>query len=173
MNLDHVALVVVDLERSLRRAREAAPDVTVGPIEEFPAEGTREVYLGADGARLLLLQPIGATGPYARALARRGPGLHHVALAVPEPRAALADLPGWRVHPASGRTLWLCHPGVGTLVEVMSGAPTDGAPLVTRVECPCPADLAATLLAPLGLVAGAEGRLSIGATLLRAVDLAS
>lgn len=138
---DHVAFVLADLEPALAVLR--ALDLPVGPVEEFPGEGTREVYVGEDGqaARLLLMQPLGAEGPYARALAKRGPGLHHLAFRAPDAKAFVAERPGWFLIPQSlelyeaSRTVWLARPGVGALIEVQEGE-GDGStpPLVERVE---------------------------------------
>ena len=43
------------------------------------------------GTRLELLQPLGEDTPVGRFIARRGEGLHHIALAVPDIRIALAN----------------------------------------------------------------------------------
>ncbi len=155
--LDHVALLVPDVARALAGAR--ALGLEGGPIEAFPGEGTREVYCGSGAARLLLIEAAGP-GPYARALARRGPGLHHVAVAV-EDGAAFAASSGWLLHPRTletqPQTLWLARPGVGTLVEVMHGAQPDGAPrVVEAVEVPL-AGAPASLLEPLGLMPSVDG----------------
>ncbi|MEL7238718.1 MAG: VOC family protein, partial [Planctomycetota bacterium] len=77
--LDHVAILVRSIEDTVERLGQL--DAPSGEIEAFPGEGTRELYLGEPGraGRLLLLQPLGDSGPYARAMAKRGPGLHHVA----------------------------------------------------------------------------------------------
>lgn len=154
--IDHVALLVPRLEPALAGAR--ALGLEVGPIEAFPGEGTREAYCGpADaGARLLLLEAAGP-GPYARALVRRGPGLHHVAVGVAD-GPAFAAASGWLLHPRTlttqPRTLWLARPGVGTLIEVMHGVSAGGeAPVVEAIEVAGPA----TLLAPLGLTPSADG----------------
>jgi catechol 2,3-dioxygenase-like lactoylglutathione lyase family enzyme len=137
--LDHVALLVSCIEDTLERLRGqlgeeswdrlGLPELKVlaADIQEFPGEGTRELYLGEEPwrGRLLLMEPLGPTGPYARALARRGPGLHHLALEVPEAVRFAESARGWLVHPASLRkmessgTLWLARPGVGTLLEVL------------------------------------------------------
>ena len=142
---DHVAVLVRDLAAARRRL--AWTGLPAGRVERHPGEGTVELYLGGVGApgRLLLVQPIGGGGPYARALAERGPGLHHVALEVPDAAAWAADHDDWRVHPHSARTLprtaWLHAPGVGVLLEVTSAtagaAPPTGAPAtVSRLEVP-------------------------------------
>jgi methylmalonyl-CoA/ethylmalonyl-CoA epimerase len=138
--VDHVALVVRRLEPVLERL----PRLDPGPIEDFPREGTREVYLGDGAARLLLMQPTRPDGPYGRALAKRGPGLHHVAVNVPDLDAFLARVRGWLVVPAcvpglaSARTAWLARPGVAALLEVHEGEPPAGPPLVERIELPGP-----------------------------------
>ena len=139
--LDHVALVVRQLEPVLERCVSAGLDA--GPIQAFPSEGTREVYLGSPGrpARLLLMQPTDETGPYARALAKRGPGLHHVAIHVPQLDSFLKSVPGWLVHPFSldsesdNRTVWLARPGVRALLEIHEVNSTyEGSRIVEKVE---------------------------------------
>lgn len=143
---DHVALLVAALEPAIDALRALDDGLVVGPIETFAGEGTREVYLdrGQPGpARLLLLEPIGP-GPYARALARRGPGLHHVAVDVAGARAYALGLEGWLLHPRSldtwpaTKTLWLARPGVGALIEVQERTPAAeaGAPTIDLLEVP-------------------------------------
>ncbi|MEL6181056.1 MAG: VOC family protein [Myxococcota bacterium] len=143
--LDHVALVVEDLETTLHTLREI-PGVPIGPIQEFPDEGTREVYLGEERqAALLLMQPLNTDGPYAQALAKCGPGLHHIALHVPSVELMLEQLAGsgWYLHLQSistlrrHRTVWLARPGVGVLVELHESQNQRTKPaLVTQVEVP-------------------------------------
>lgn len=140
--VDHVALVVRRLEPVLERLEGLA----AGPVESFPSEGTREVYLGAGSSRLLLMEPTNSEGPYARALAKRGPGLHHVALNVPDLEGFLDRVRGWLLVPgclrdiAETRTAWLGRPGVATLLEVHEAEPADdeGMPLVEQLELPGP-----------------------------------
>jgi hypothetical protein len=138
--LDHVALLVVSIEAALQRMGLSADP---SGIEEFPGEGTRELYVGDDDtpARLLLMQPIGP-GPYERALRKRGEGLHHLAICVEDLAAFTESISGtgWLLHPQSIRTMkrfkqvWLCRPGVHTLVEVSKGNPSyHEVPVVTRV----------------------------------------
>ncbi len=77
--LDHVALLCTSIESSLqtlaaRLPRNALGSFAPGKIETFPSEGTRECYIGKKGnggARLLLMEAVGSSGPYARALAKR------------------------------------------------------------------------------------------------------
>lgn len=140
LSLDHVALVVRRLEPVLERLE----GLDAGPIEDFPSEGTREVYLGAGLARLLLMEPTNAGGPYGRALAKRGSGVHHVAVNVPDLEGFLGRVRGWLLVPAclrdlvKTRTAWLARPGVATLLEVHEAEPAEGMPLVELVELPGP-----------------------------------
>lgn len=162
--IDHVALVVVRIESVLARLEPLGLDI--GPVEEFPSEGTREAYVGASAcsARLLLMQPIGSVGPYARALATRGPGLHHVGVNVAALEKHVAEVRGWLLHPRSvetmtrSRTAWLARPGVGTLLELHEAKPTPAGPRVVQaLEVPVEAGLE-PLLEPYGLLASTDGR---------------
>ena len=144
MIIDHVALVARHLESTLDKI--APHNAHAGPIEDFPGEGTREVYLGAgQQAALLLMQPTSDEGPYARALKKRGPGLHHLAIHVPALETYIASLEGsgWYLLPqslatiAQSRTVWLARPGVGVLVEVAESTSKRSAPaLVGHIEVP-------------------------------------
>jgi hypothetical protein len=123
--LDHVALLV-------RSAASAAAlcgthGFELGPTEDFPGEGTREVYVGPPDAagKLLLMEAIGP-GPYRSALEKRGPGLHHVAVHVASIDEYIAGLTGsgWLLHPSSvhmlahRKTAYLARPGLAVLIEV-------------------------------------------------------
>jgi methylmalonyl-CoA/ethylmalonyl-CoA epimerase len=146
--LSHIALLVASLEATTRRLgaiATAAATVAEGQGEDCPHEGTREIYLGPRGAtsRLLLCQATNPVGPYGRALARRGPGLHHIALSVPRIEEYLDGLAGsgWYVLPQSVRMIarggaWLARPGVHALVEICQMPEQAAEPFVTEVEIP-------------------------------------
>lgn len=78
--LDHVAIAVNDLEEAKR------PYLLLGmePIEQelVPDQGVKVLMLSMESQRLELLEPTSDESPVARFLAKRGPGLHHVALRV-------------------------------------------------------------------------------------------
>lgn len=127
MFVDHIAFLSADLHRQ----SDALPAFCrKQPIASFPAEGTREQYveLAADAPQLLLLQPI-AAGPYARALTKRGPGLHHLGATTASIQALVPTLSaqGLLLHPISIQTLaqgvvWLCRPGLPFLIELVERA---------------------------------------------------
>jgi len=143
---DHVALQVASLDGVAQRFRSLG--IHVGETQEFAEEGTREVYVGADGCagRLLLIEPIGV-GPYARSMAKRGPGLHHVAIATSDEVRFVSSLAGtgWLLHVRSLSSMrefhnaWLARPGVASLVEVFRsdcGAAEAMSEFVSMVEIP-------------------------------------
>lgn len=159
--LDHVAVLVADLEGAISRTPLAAE-----AIDAFPAEGTREAYVGAASrdARLLLVTPLdpASDGPYARALRTRGAGLHHVGIAVDDVAAYVAGLAGsgWYVMPGTidfPYGCWLARPGVPLLVEVSGARVASGEPIVTAVEVPEPRPGLIAALGVPGLVASADG----------------
>jgi hypothetical protein len=126
--LNHVAILTHSVEQSARKLS-AFPS---GEIKEFPGECTKEIYIGEiekDRGLLLLMEPI-AKGVYQRAMEKRGPGLHHIAIDV----ESLADFTeqivgsGWFLLPqslkqaAKQKTVWLARPGFPALIEVQARA---------------------------------------------------
>ena len=91
INLDHVALAVVDLDEALARFRRMY-GVAPSSREVVEAEGVEEAMILVGGSQVQLLAPLSPDSPVGRFLARRGEGLHHVAFAVPDLDAALAHL---------------------------------------------------------------------------------
>ncbi len=84
--LNHVALLVPSVVRAAEALR--GYGFSIGEVEEWEGELTREIYVGYGAkASLLLMEPAGETGSYRRALEKRGPGLHHLAVDVQERKA--------------------------------------------------------------------------------------
>lgn len=128
--IDHVAVVVRDLESALQFYRDTL-GIQPSRILDFPREGVRIAFLplgGADGSEIELLEPIDPKGGVARFLEQRGGGLHHICLEVPDIDRALAELKaaGARVlddsprPTAEGRGIFL-HPKAtgGVLLELV------------------------------------------------------
>lgn len=125
-SLNHVAILVENIESVLEK--KIFPPGQIGEIENFPSEGTKEVYIGQghQTGRLLLVQAI-EKGPYQRALEKRGVGFHHIALDVLDIDEYLNTHifgSGWLLHPKSlsfykdHKQVFLSRPGVATLIEV-------------------------------------------------------
>ena len=124
--LNHIALLVPDADKSAEYLRQF--DFNIGPAEKWDGEGTLEVYVGdlnSEMANLLLMEPI-KEGAYTRAMAKRGPGLHHIAIDVLNLETYIDELAGsgWLLHPKSlkmikhSQTAYLARPYVPTLIEV-------------------------------------------------------
>lgn len=102
--IDHIGIAVGDLAESLAFFRDAL-GLELDPPEEVPSQRVRAHFLrqrsspeGLDDASgeatLELLEATSEDSPIAKFVARRGPGLHHVALRVDDIVAALAELKG-------------------------------------------------------------------------------
>jgi methylmalonyl-CoA epimerase len=100
-NVDHVGIVVADLEAALPYY----VDVLGLPLvlrEEQPETGVRAAYLDAGPIRIQLVQPT-RPGPLLTHLEEHGDGLHHVCFGVPDIAATLRRLaPGDDVTVAIG-----------------------------------------------------------------------
>lgn len=120
----HVAILVPSVRKAAEYLRQF--DFQIGPEEDWDGEGTREIYIEKDkNNSLLLMEPIKA-GAYQRALEKRGPGLHHLAIDVLNLEEFIESLSGsgWLLHPVSlktikqSKTAYLARPGFPALIEV-------------------------------------------------------
>lgn len=89
--IDHVGVAVEDLEGAI-----ALYEGTLGmPLvhrETVAEQGVEAVLLDVGDGHVELLSPLGPDTPVGKFLERKGPGLHHVAYAVPDIEATLARL---------------------------------------------------------------------------------
>jgi LAO/AO transport system kinase len=88
--LDHLGIAVRSIEAS--RGLYEAIVVRVSGIEEIEQERVRVAMLEMGGSRIELLEATEADSAVGRFLARRGEGLHHVALRVPDLAGAVERL---------------------------------------------------------------------------------
>jgi methylmalonyl-CoA/ethylmalonyl-CoA epimerase len=136
--VDHIGIAVRSIEAALPMWRDALGLEFVG-IEVVPHDQVRVAILKSPGgARIELLEPTSPDSPVARHLERRGPGIHHVALAVDDLVARMAALvaaghPAMDAAPragAEGAKVTFLHPHVagGVLVELTQPARRAAAP---------------------------------------------
>ncbi|HEX6307896.1 MAG TPA: methylmalonyl-CoA epimerase [Longimicrobiales bacterium] len=128
--LDHVAIAVESIAAS-QPLFESLLGSTGSPVERVESQGVCVAFVGTGPGRLELLEPIGPETPVGRFLARRGPGLHHVAYRVPDLEATLARLAAADVElidrtprvGAHGHRVAFLHPRStgGVLIELVSG----------------------------------------------------
>ncbi|NNC76229.1 MAG: methylmalonyl-CoA epimerase [Acidimicrobiia bacterium] len=90
-NLDHVAVAVAELDEAIPRF-EALYGAVAGDRERVETQGVEEVMIPVGGSHIQLIAPLDEDTPVGRFLDKRGEGLHHVALAVPNIEAALVHV---------------------------------------------------------------------------------
>jgi LAO/AO transport system kinase len=89
--LDHVGVAVRRLDDRLPLWRDLL-GLPLAGVEEVPGEGVRVAFLPAGRARVELVEPSGQDSPMARQIERRGEGIHHLCLEVPDLDAAIGRL---------------------------------------------------------------------------------
>jgi LAO/AO transport system kinase len=90
VSIDHLGIAVNNLAESIPFYESLG--LAVAHRETVPAENVDVAMLPAGDSRLELLEPIAPDSPIAKFLEKRGPGLHHVALRVPDLNAAVSRL---------------------------------------------------------------------------------
>ena len=81
--IDHIGIAVNSLGAALP-LYEAILGIPASGTETVESEGVRVAFFGTGAGRVELLEPLGPDSPLARFLERRGGGLHHICLAVPD-----------------------------------------------------------------------------------------
>jgi len=136
--LDHIAIAVPAMADALAIWRDALGLPHTGD-DRVEGQGVSVAFLDVDdgpgggrthpGPRIELLEPLSDDTPVGRHIARRGPGIHHLALRVPDVDAAMAALrdKGYRLTTdtpqlgAHGARVVFVHPKStgGVLVELV------------------------------------------------------
>ena len=126
--IDHIAIAVKDLEAAIAYYQNAF-GATVDHREVVESDGVEEALLKVAESYIQLLTPTRPDSPVAKAIEKRGEGLHHIGYRVNNCAEALAALiaagataidkaprPGSR-----GTTVAFMHPkgSFGTLIELV------------------------------------------------------
>jgi len=127
--IHHLGVAVLDLDEALGTYLQ----LFSGELEHretLESQGVEAVAVRIGSGLVELLTPLGADTPVGRFLAKRGPGLHHVAYEVADLGAALDELAGAGAElidrePRAGLfglQVAFVHPGAvhGVLTEVVS-----------------------------------------------------
>jgi methylmalonyl-CoA/ethylmalonyl-CoA epimerase len=88
--VDHIGIAVPSLDEA-RALWEATLGLRAKAVEDVPSQRVRVAFLPLGEVKFELLEPTSPESAVAKFLAKRGPGLHHVAYEVPDVRAALAE----------------------------------------------------------------------------------
>jgi len=128
MKLDHIGIAVRSLDAALSFYRDAL-GLRLGGIETIAAERVRVAMLPLGETRLELLEATDEDSTIARFIAKRGEGIHHIAIAVEGLDAHLRQLeaagvrvlPGKGEYGAGGHRYAFLHPSScgGVLVELV------------------------------------------------------
>jgi methylmalonyl-CoA/ethylmalonyl-CoA epimerase len=87
----HIGVAVADLDEGVATYERLLGGV-VEHRELVPDQGVEAATVLVGGSRIELLAPTGDDTPVGRFLAKRGPGIHHIAYEVEDVGAALAEL---------------------------------------------------------------------------------
>ncbi len=127
MKLDHIGVAVADLEKSIQ-AYEAL-GLGVAHREHVAKDRVEVAFVPFQGGRFELLHPAQEDSPVGRFLAKRGEGIHHVALTVDDIAGEVARLKASGVRMidqeprsgAEGTLVAFIHPAAmgGVLVELV------------------------------------------------------
>lgn len=128
MKINHIGIAVEDIEGA-RCFWEAALGVQCVHTETVEEQKARVAMLPLGESRIELLEPTQPDSPIGRFLARRGSGMHHIAVEVEDIRASLAKLKSSGVRlideaprtGAEGCLVAFVHPGStnGVLLELV------------------------------------------------------
>ncbi len=79
--INHIAIIVPDLDASLAFWRDTL-GLDLTHLEDVPSQQATVAFLPTGDSEVELVQPTTDTSGAAKFLAKRGPGLHHIALEV-------------------------------------------------------------------------------------------
>src|SRR5262245_48503848 len=89
--LDHVAIVVADLDAAIRTYRDVL-GLELAEVEEVPEQQVKTAIFGRGMGRIELICPTVRDSGVARFLEKRGEGLHHICIEVEDLDGALREL---------------------------------------------------------------------------------
>jgi methylmalonyl-CoA/ethylmalonyl-CoA epimerase len=126
--IDHIAIAVRDLEAAIDYYQRAF-GATVEHREIVESDGVEEAMLKVAESYIQLLTPTRDDSPVAKAIEKRGEGLHHVGYRMTDAAIALASMVAAGATPidkaprpgSRGTTVAFIHPkgSFGTLIELV------------------------------------------------------
>lgn len=91
MKIDHIGIATNGIDDAARFYLESL-GLQIEHIEEVASQKVRVAMLPLGESRVELLEPTSDDSPISKFLAKRGPGIHHIAVRVEDIRASLAEL---------------------------------------------------------------------------------
>ena len=124
--IDHVAVVVDDIEEALKFWRDAM-GIELSHIEDVPSQKSQVAFLPVGDSEVELVKPTTDDSGAAKFLQERGGGMHHLCFEVDDIDAKLADLKSKGIRLINekpiilpGRKMAFIHPKStgGVLIEL-------------------------------------------------------
>lgn len=132
--IDHIAIVVDDIENALTFWRDAL-GLELAHVEDVPDQESVVAFLPTEQGEIELVKPTTETSGVAKYLKKRGPGLHHICLEVDDIEAQIARLKEHGVQlinesptiGTGGKKIAFIHPKTtqGVLVELYELTPSE------------------------------------------------
>lgn len=91
MKVDHIGIATHQIDEAVALWRDVL-GLELESTEEVTDQGVRVTMLPIGESHIELLEPLSAESPVGKFLAKRGPGIHHVAIGVTDIRASLAQM---------------------------------------------------------------------------------
>lgn len=91
MKIDHIGIATTSIEEGLTVWRDAL-GLKVDGTEEIAEQGVKLCMLTLGDTHVELLEPLGPETSVGKFLAKRGPGMHHIAIEVKDINTSLAEL---------------------------------------------------------------------------------
>src|ERR1041384_7739914 len=91
MKIDHIGIATRSIEEGLAVWRDAL-GLEVDSTEEVTEQGVKVCMLAVGDTHVELLEPLSAETAVGKFLAKRGPGIHHIAIEVRDINAWLVQL---------------------------------------------------------------------------------
>lgn len=91
MKIDHIGIVVHDINEALKTYRDAL-GLPLEEVAQVPDQAVEVAFLPLGESNLELVQPTTDNSGTAKFLAKRGEGIHHICIEVPDIESALSRL---------------------------------------------------------------------------------
>jgi methylmalonyl-CoA/ethylmalonyl-CoA epimerase len=131
LRIDHIAIVVKDLESALENFKNVL-SISHVDLEDVPTEKVKVAILNLEDTKIELVQPLEPDSPISKFLTEKGEGIHHLAITADDiekdvERASSngAKILGGIRNGSYGRKITFIHPKSvnGVLMEICQAPP--------------------------------------------------
>jgi methylmalonyl-CoA/ethylmalonyl-CoA epimerase len=131
LRIDHIAIVVKDLESALENFKNVL-SISHVDLEDVPTEKVKVAILNLEDTKIELVQPLEPDSPISKFLIEKGEGIHHLAITADDiekdvERASSngAKILGGIRNGSYGRKITFIHPKSvnGVLMEICQAPP--------------------------------------------------